>query len=1414
MPTALISAVGGGGLFSGLLGKLISFAISSIFQSMFAPDEPEQPEPEGPLLNKRSNTSSIPVIYGTRKVGGNRVFVSTDGSKNDTLHVVLLVCEGEIDGFQDVYLDDVKLRFNNKPAVFSDNTTYSPIGAVERDNLANDMNTDKYSGLVDITFHNGSDDQAADSGLVNVNGWTSNHRLRGRAYVYVRITYDQDTFSSIPSITTDVRGKRVFDPRTNTTGYSENPAVCLRDYLTNTNYGRGLDPLTISEDDIITAAMYCDENITLLDSAGATISSGARYTLNGVVKTDSTLYSNTQSILTHMRGFLVFTSGRYVLRLDRAETSSVLYDESNIIGSLTAALGTKKNTLNRMRVTFWNPEKNGEDDTIILDPKVLLNTLTSRDQTRVTAAGLVDGDNMVYVRDVLDNGVILSRELQLPYCDSPHVARYIANQEIEQSRQQIKITFDTGIAGLQNDIGDIIRVRHNSMGWGYYTQTIDGQTVLLPEAPITVNNIGQTGIIPNWSPSINYATNATVTFDGLVYVASTDPGTGVSPPNSPWTVLQNFNDIPNLLSEFGLIIGPDGNIANNLGIGGGFLYKEFRILGLTMKEQEEVELTCMEYDATVFDAMPLGVVDNTPNTSFTNPNIIPAVDSASLTFSEELYVTSTSGGVKSSVVFNWIEPNTPFIRSYDVFIHRPEESWDIRDDYRIGDKVTNNNGRWEAVRISGPTANDTAITITGSPQNITAGTLIAVNDPVEFFRAVITQTGVEDATGTLDANLGNTVLWRPDDGSGAIEPFVGSVHWTQLTSVADEDYIFQTSTTGREFTLLDSKPGTHDIRLRPNSVTGVRGPFTTRTDISILGLIRPPSDITGFGLGIQGTLALLTWDPSRDLDVRIGGSIQVRHNPGVVDSIDFASRNLDSLWNNSALLTEGKSGVTSQILVPLTRGTYMMKAIDASGIESITPAAILNEVGSEVTLFPINNIGENPGWAGITADDDADTIVGNDSSDVERFQGTGDSIVPAPDWLISTDYEIGSRVTFDGVVYVAISDPAVGVTPPNSPWEIVHVLRLSTLAVWSPTVPYSEGDQVLYNGVIHEVKSGQSVGEPAPGANNETPEGQLVSQWGLISQLGSVGSEQWTSGTTVVPVVRNALTVLDIPQFTQGVYYFATQVGFGAVESQEIAPILSFRAQNIGDSIDNVQEPIDSLLTNIDDLGDPFAAASTSVRMEISTTNEDPDDINSVWSNYTTFTQGSYNFRGSRFRLVINTSNLGTQVTVTEAGIETNLPARTINNISPLSWTPNDATMGISGFEDVIFNDTTASGPGSSFFSGGGNLGTQSAEPSLSIVSENIFPGEYFVITNQDSDNPTVDNFENGQEAEAPLPHLGFRIRYYRVGSTLVCVDSACVTTPIDTRVSVPAAPNIGTTGSDGLIKDKTLNFDYQAQGY
>ena len=53
---------------------------------------------KGILLNKQSNDASIPVIYGTRLVGGTRVFMETSGTDNTYLYMALVMCEGEING--------------------------------------------------------------------------------------------------------------------------------------------------------------------------------------------------------------------------------------------------------------------------------------------------------------------------------------------------------------------------------------------------------------------------------------------------------------------------------------------------------------------------------------------------------------------------------------------------------------------------------------------------------------------------------------------------------------------------------------------------------------------------------------------------------------------------------------------------------------------------------------------------------------------------------------------------------------------------------------------------------------------------------------------------------------------------------------------------------------------------------------------------------------------------------------------------------------------------------------------------------------------------------------------------------------------------------------------------------------------
>ena len=66
----------------------------------------------------------------------------------------------------------------------------------------------------------------------------------------------------IPTITADVRGRTLYDPRDGQTRYSNNPALVIRDYLSNAIYGRGIASSAIDDTSIAAAANACDIRIT------------------------------------------------------------------------------------------------------------------------------------------------------------------------------------------------------------------------------------------------------------------------------------------------------------------------------------------------------------------------------------------------------------------------------------------------------------------------------------------------------------------------------------------------------------------------------------------------------------------------------------------------------------------------------------------------------------------------------------------------------------------------------------------------------------------------------------------------------------------------------------------------------------------------------------------------------------------------------------------------------------------------------------------------------------------------------------------------------------------------------------------------------------------------------------------------
>jgi hypothetical protein len=158
----------------------------------------------GPLLNKDSGVGNLPVIYGQRRVGGYRVFVSTNGTDNKYLYVALAICEGQVDSIDKIYIDDTEVPMSS----YAHGVQATP-------------SSGDYSDRLVTQFFDGRDDQTVSSLLDAAPGWGSNHRLRGVAYLACRFEWkkiesqedaDNNPYrSGVPKIQVRIKGRKVFN---------------------------------------------------------------------------------------------------------------------------------------------------------------------------------------------------------------------------------------------------------------------------------------------------------------------------------------------------------------------------------------------------------------------------------------------------------------------------------------------------------------------------------------------------------------------------------------------------------------------------------------------------------------------------------------------------------------------------------------------------------------------------------------------------------------------------------------------------------------------------------------------------------------------------------------------------------------------------------------------------------------------------------------------------------------------------------------------------------------------------------------------------------------------------------------------------------------------------------------------------
>jgi hypothetical protein len=165
------------------------------------------------------------------------------------------------------------------------------------------------------------------------------------------------------------------------------------------------------------------------------------------------------------------------------------------------------------------------------------------------------------------------------------------------------------------------------------------------------------------------------------------------------------------------------------------------------------------------------------------------------------------------------------------------------------------------------------------------------------------------------------------------------------------DWLDRGRTSGTVMELRDIQPGQWDVRIKAISVLGVSSIWREGA-LEIVGLTAPPAALTGLTIQSAGGLAVLKWQRSVDVDVRVGGNVIIRH-----------SKEMAATWANSTLM-DRVSGGEAIAVVPLKPGTYLLRAEDSEG--RIGPVSTVSTKGVQILSFAqLNTLAAEPSFPGL-----------------------------------------------------------------------------------------------------------------------------------------------------------------------------------------------------------------------------------------------------------------------------------------------------------------------------------------------------------------------------------------------------------------------------------------------------------------
>jgi hypothetical protein len=573
-----VGAVIGAGLGATKVGEkvvntVLDFVLQPFMGALGVPDQTagagEAERQQGILVQRTGSVSTIPVVYGYRKVGGAITFAETGSTNNKYLYVAYVFSEGVVEGLREVYIDDWLL----------------PVDQVGSLNAGQQItiNADRYKDRVQLQWFPGiyyTNPRSSTVGSTVKNGifseapsFTSNMNYNGLAVLFARYEWkeiktqadsDANPFNGgIPEVQVAMLGKRVASLLVDSTEtvpydsnivrYSTNPAEILLDYLRNPRYGKGLTNNDIDWTTWKQSSRKCNQTVTYLANQSI---QGPILTMNYVVDTTQTLMANTKNMLMNFRAYMPYVQGKYKLRIEDAGNDTDIlsgsativqtFTKDDIVSDVTYNGIERSSKYNQVSVTYVDPDQKFSNQQVVYPE--------------------TEAERQIYIDK--DGGRENKQEVTFAGITNYAIAKDMARLLFNKSRRQESVTMTVTSKALELEPGDCIRIQSNILNFGTDPwrivsfkvnddMTVDLGCVRNPDDIYPYTRVGEEDVVlPTYIPkgSIIYYPSS----DNLVPLGLVPPINAVFPPSTTPVTPLPTNPYPT-----------DPNGSTGGGVGGG-----------------------------------------------------------------------------------------------------------------------------------------------------------------------------------------------------------------------------------------------------------------------------------------------------------------------------------------------------------------------------------------------------------------------------------------------------------------------------------------------------------------------------------------------------------------------------------------------------------------------------------------------------------------------------------------------------------------------------------------------------------------------------------------------------------------------------------------------------------------------------